>query len=311
MDLRQLRTFVHIAELHSFTRAAAFLHVSQPALSRQVRLLEEELGINLFHRHGHGAELTRDGALFLDRSKKLLSDFETLKLDFHARGKVTGATGNVSVGLPVPATRFLDTRFMTEFSSQFSGISLRIVEGFSALLHEWLLSGSLDLAVLYGPRQSRILTCEPVVAEDLYAICAASDEDRARKSITARELTERPLILPNRPHVLRDLVDRLPYPEPAIIEVGAITLMIEMARADRGYCILPRSAVDNAVASGTVVALPIHEPNLSWEVSICHSNLQPLSAAAEVVRHVMRKELIRMVHEHGWQARLVDPRDYP
>jgi LysR family nitrogen assimilation transcriptional regulator len=306
MDFRQLRTFVHIAELHSFTRASASLHVSQPALSRQMRLLEEELGIKLLHRYGHGVKITEDGRMFLDRCRQLISEFEGLKRDFQAHGRDATTTGSVSVGLPVPATRFLGSTFIGDFNTHYSGIALRIVEGFSAMLHEWLLSGSLDLAIIYGPTRSKILTSEPVLVEDLYAITAATPENRLRTSISATELASGPLILPNRPHILRDLVDQLPFKCPSFIEVGAITMMIELARAGKGYSILPHSAVDAAIAAGDIVALPIHGPNLSWEVSICYSNLRPLSAPAEVMRRLIRKELIRMVIEGHWTARLID-----
>ncbi len=244
--------------------------------------------------------------MFLDRCKALLSEFENLRRDFHTRGKEATTTGSVSVGLPVPATRFLGRTFISDFNSHYSGISLRIVEGFSALLYEWLLSGSLDLAILYGPTHSKILTSEPVLVEDLYAITAATPENRQRSSISAAELASAPLILPNRPHVLRDMVDQLHFKNLSFIEVGAITMMIELARAGKGYSILPHSAVDGALAAGDIVALPIHEPNLSWEVSICYSNLRPLSAPAEVMLRLVRKELVRMVREGHWTARLTN-----
>jgi LysR family nitrogen assimilation transcriptional regulator len=85
MDIRKIRTFVHIAELGSYSRAATFLHVSQPALSRQMRLLEGELNLSLFHRHGHGVELTDEGLAFLDRCRDVLMDFEQLRQDFRSR----------------------------------------------------------------------------------------------------------------------------------------------------------------------------------------------------------------------------------
>ncbi len=305
MDLRQIRTFVHIAELHSFTRASAFLNVSQPALSRQMKLLEEDLGIKLFHRHGHGVDLTNDGAAFLERCRQVLSEFESLRKDFLTRGQGAGVTGTASLGLPVPATRFIGRAFLADLYREHSGVSLRVVEGFSALLHEWLLSGSLDLAILYGPRPSKILTTEPLLIEDLHAIVAVNDINRYRPWISAEELAEMPLILPNRPHVLRSLVDQLNLRKVKIIEVGAISMMIELARAGQGVTILPRSAVDSALLSGDLIALPIHEPNLSWDVSVCYSNVRPLSGAAEIVLRLLRKEIRTKVHQGTWKARLI------
>src|SRR3546814_17248555 len=82
MDIRKIRTFVYVSELKSFTRASVFLHISQPALSRQIRLLEEEVGVKLFVRSGHGVELTEQGTIFLDRSVGFLSQFASLRADF-------------------------------------------------------------------------------------------------------------------------------------------------------------------------------------------------------------------------------------
>lgn len=79
MDFKQVRYFVHVADLRNVTRAAAVLCISQPALSRQMRLLELELGTKLFHRHGHGVVLTSNGDLFLDRCAHLLNQFEDVR----------------------------------------------------------------------------------------------------------------------------------------------------------------------------------------------------------------------------------------
>ncbi len=87
MEIRHLRSFVHVAELRSLTRAAAFLRISQPAISRQMRLLEAELKTTLFHRHGHGVTLTHAGELLFERSTALLTEFENLRQDIAAPGR--------------------------------------------------------------------------------------------------------------------------------------------------------------------------------------------------------------------------------
>ena len=141
--------------------------------------------------------------------------------------------------------------------------------------------------------------------EDLYAIMAATPKNRDRSFIAAEELTGAPLILPNRPHVLRDLVDELNFKRLVIVEVGALSMMVEMAKSGKAHTILPRSAVDSALATGGLVALPIHEPNPSWEVSVCYSKVRPLSSAAEIVLKLLRTELRPKVRVGEWQARLV------
>jgi LysR family transcriptional regulator, nitrogen assimilation regulatory protein len=300
MDLRQIKTFVHIADLRSFTRAAAFLHLSQPALSRQMRLLEQELRLKLFNRRGHGIELTNEGIAFLGRCQDILSEFEQLRQDFQSRGAKKSAMGTVSIGLPVPATRFATPRLLAAARESHPGLSVRFVEGFSALLHEWLLSGSLDLAILFEPRTSKILTSEPLLVEDLYAIVAAKKTPRRSQFLEAQELQSTTLILPHRPHILRDLVDSLQLKQQSVMEVDSTSLMIELARAGVGTTILPRGSVEHAVRARDVVALPIVNPPLSWQVTVCYSRLRPLNLGTKVTLDLLRKEITRKVKMGEW-----------
>ncbi|MCP1677236.1 LysR family nitrogen assimilation transcriptional regulator [Natronocella acetinitrilica] len=301
MDIRQIRTFVYVAELQSFTRASAFLHISQPALSRQIRILENEVGIKLFHRSGHGVEITEQGRVLLDRCVSFLNQFESLRTGFEPKAHSLYCSGEVTVGLPVPATRFIGQDFLARFKKKHLGISLKIAEGFNPLIHEWLLSGSIDLAILYGSFSSSILGRELLAVEDLFAIGAATPENLARSTISAAELVKETLILPHRPHILRTIVDELGS-DASIIEVNAITLMFEMARSGQGYAILPGNALNPAIATGDVVALKIKNPTLNWEVGIWHSNLQELSEPVQLVRDMIREEVVHMVEKRRWSA---------
>jgi LysR family nitrogen assimilation transcriptional regulator len=303
VDLRQIKTFVHIGELRNYTRAAAFLHVSQPALSRQMRLLEAELNLKLFSRHGHGVELTNDGLSFLDRCRDFLTEFEQLREDFQSRATKKAAIGTVSIGLPVPATRFVTAQLLDDVRRDYPGLSVRLVEGFSALLHEWLLSGSLDLAILFEPRTTKILTSKPLLVEDLFAILSAKKASRRQKFVDAQDLESATLILPHRPHILRDLVDSLHLKQVQIMEVDSTSLMVELARSGRGVTILPQGSVELAVRTGDVVALPILNPTLSWQVSVCYSSVRPLTLGARVMLDLIRKEIFRKVSTGEWVAR--------
>jgi len=300
MDLRQIKTFVHVADLKSFTRAASFLRISQPALSRQMRLFEEELGKKLFHRHGHGISLTNDGVLLLERCTALLNEFENIRMDFSSREKLSMVTGTVGIGIPVPASRLIGDLIESEHTAAVPGISLRIVEGFSALIHEWLISGSIDLAILYGPRISKVVDREILAIEQQQAIMTATEENRARKSISLAELASAPLIVPHKPHIIRDMLE-IRGLHPKILEIDAITIMVALARAGKGSTILPLTAVQDAVDAGHVVAVPI-EGEFTWEVSICYSNLRPLSEAAQVAVRLIREEVRRLIESGKWAS---------
>jgi LysR family nitrogen assimilation transcriptional regulator len=304
MDFRQIRSFVHVADLCSFTKASAFLGISQPALSRQMRLLEEELGTQLFHRTGHGVSLTLTGLALLERCTKLLNEFESIRRDFATSATKSRVTGSVGIGLPIPIAQYFAQPFLQNFQARFPGISLRIVEGFSALLHEWVLSGSIELAISYGPRPSKALKTSLLLNEDLYAIGAATAENRAKGALTPTELGLCNMILPHRPHVLRDVVDQLDITPKSVIEADALTLMLELASTGHGYTLLGLNAVKHAVAAGKVVAIPIHKPSLNWDLSVCYSSLRPMNDATKSVITAMREEFRRLVRNGEWIARL-------
>jgi LysR family nitrogen assimilation transcriptional regulator len=268
MDYRQIRYFVHVADLRNVTRAASVLRISQPALSRQMHLLEDELGTKLFHRHGHGVVLTANGALFLDHCTRLLADFEDVRKTFDRTPGNSEITGVVGVGMPVPMIGIFADPFVSRFKKAHPGISLRIAEGFSALLHEWLLSGSMDLAMLYGVRPSKVLVQERLLVEDLVLI-APSNAPFAQvgRSIYLREVGDVPLILPNRPHGIRDIVDKAIVKPGAVIEVDALTLMIELVRAGKGATLMPRLSFSH-VTDNSIVAMPLADAGMNWDVSL-------------------------------------------
>ncbi len=305
MEIRHIRSFVHVAELRSLTRAAAFLRLSQPALSRQIRLLESELKTTLFHRHGHGVALTRSGELLFERSAALLTEFENLRQDIAAPGRVARhLTGTVSIGVSISVSPLLAHPFLENCRKLYPGITLKLVEGFSSLINEWLLSGSIELAMLYGPPTGNVITQVPLLEEDLFAIGAPSPENCNRAFVTAHDLGKYQLILPHRPHPIRELALQSGIRPAAVIEVDAMGIMLELARAGVGYTILPGPAVMREMASGTVARIPIREPGLSWTVSLGYANWRPLSAAAEAIFRLMRSEIASLVHQGRWPARI-------
>jgi LysR family nitrogen assimilation transcriptional regulator len=305
MEIRHLRSFVHVAELRSLTRAAAFLRISQPAISRQMRLLEAELRTTLFHRHGHGVTLTHAGELLFERCTALLTEFENLRQDIATPGrKARTVSGIVSVGVPISVSSMLAHPFLETCRNLYPGITLKLVEGFSSLINEWLLSGSIELAILYGPPSGNVVTHIPLLTEDLFAIGAATAENRSRPFFLPRELNRQRLILPHRPHPIRELALQAGIRSTSVIEVDALGIMVELARTGIGYTILPAPAVSSDVAAGTVVRIPIRDPAFSWPVSLCYANWRPLSPAAEAIFRMLRTEVASLVHQGRWSGRL-------
>src|SRR3954462_10794970 len=204
MDLKQLEYFVRVAELGSFTRAAIELDVAQPALSRQVRLLEVELRQDLLLRNGRGAVPTEAGQVLLEHGRGILHQVQRARDDLgRLRG---GLSGRVSLGLPSSVARVLAVPLIRAFREAMPEARLSIGEALSAGLTEGLASGRLDIAVLYNAQPSRELDVEPLIEEDLMVVRAGPPglhEDPPPGPVELRDVARMPLIIPTRPNAIR------------------------------------------------------------------------------------------------------------
>ena len=209
MDLKQLEYFVRVAELSSFTRAAHAIGIAQPALSRQVRLLEVELRQNLLLRNGRGATPTEAGQLLLDHARGILHQVERAREDL---GRVRGAlAGRVAIGLPPTLARVLTVPLTRAFRRELPEAQLSISEGLSTGMQEGLIQGRLDLALLYDAAALPELEIQPLFEELLLLVQARPPgllEDPPALPIALREIAAIPLVIPSRPNAIRMHVER-------------------------------------------------------------------------------------------------------
>lgn len=300
-----MRVFVHVADQRSLSRAGTVLKLSQSAVSRQISRFEDAVGAKLFHRHGHGVELTDTGAHLFRRCKRILADVEALESDLWKQTR-PGVTGSVTLGVPAPMAARLAGPFLDRFAEDYPGVSLRVVEGFSSFLHEWLLGGTIDLAILYGPRPSTIIDATELLVENLFAIGAPAY--RGRDHISLEELNRDALIVPHAPHVIRAILNDTGIQPARYVEVDALSLMVELAHQGKGFSLLPLTAVRQELLSGYVSALPISGQDLSWSVSLCRNDLRPMNPAMQVLFDHVREEVAAMVRSGQWAARQEPPR---
>ena len=214
MDLKQLEYFVRVAELGSFTRASIALDIAQPALSRQIRLLEVELRQSLLTRNGRGALPTEAGTLLLKHGRGILHQVEVAREEL---GAVRGAlAGRVSIGLPPSLSRLITVPLTRAFMKQLPQAHLTLTEGFSVLMHDGLRVGNLDMAVLYNAEHSPEVEMTTLHTEELVLISKKADAGakgksrdipRKRQPISLSEVANLPLILPSRPNAFRILIE--------------------------------------------------------------------------------------------------------
>src|ERR1700675_197508 len=302
MDLKQLEYFRHVAELGSFTRAASFLSVVQPALSRQVRQLEVELGQSLFDRNGRGVVLTDAGARLLEHTRGILAQVGRARQELEDQRN--GDSGHFALGLPPSLGSSVTVPLVKAFALSLPNARLATVEGLSAYILEWLNVGRVDCALVYNATASATVDLLPLLDDQLYLIAplAASTVNGAaapRESITLSALADYPLIIPSRPHALRMSVENALASVDRKIrvahEIECIPAVIDLVRQGHGFAVLPLNAVKSTPWGDEVGVVPIFPPFPKTSFSIAISAQRPkaplMRKAIEVIRDIVRQEI--------------------
>ena len=260
MDLRQLEYFVRVAELGGFTRAAIALGVAQPALSRQVRLLEVELRQNLLARNGRGAVPTEAGQVLLEHARGILHQVDRAREELaRLRG---GLAGRVTLGLPPSVARALAVPLMQAFRRQLPDARLSITEALSAGMQEQVASGRLDIAVLYNAQPLPGLDIAPLASETLLLVRRADGDGHADDaSLTLPEVARLPLVIPTRPNAIRmhieaEMANAGCRPDVAL-EIDGVAAILDLVADGAGCAILSRHALVGAARPASFQTCPI------------------------------------------------------
>lgn len=301
MDLKQLEYFVHVAELGSFTRASNVLNIAQPALSRQVRLLEVELRQNLLIRNGRGVTTTEAGKLLLEHGRGILHQVERAREDL---GRVRGAlAGRVTVGLPPSISRMMTVPLTREFRKRLPNAILSISEGLSISMQEWLLAGRLDIALIYNPAPSADLDTIPLTEEDLYLVTRRSGNAQS-SPVSLKDIANLPLVIPNRPHAIRMLIETQMAGigcKPLIsLEIDGVPAILDLVADGAGHAILSKYAVATAANPDAYLINPIVKPRLVSKLS--------LATASGRITTLTQKAMLELIQE---VAREVFGKNFP
>ena len=280
VDLKQLEYFVRVAELGSFTRASIALDVAQPALSRQVRLLEVELHQSLLVRNGRGATPTEAGKLLLAHGRGILHQVERAREEL---GRVRGSlAGRVAIGLPPTLARVLTVPLTRAFREQLPDARLSISEGLSTVMQEWLLNGRLDIAVLYNAQPANGIEMMPLLTEYLMLVQARPPgllEDPPPPPIALHDVARLPLVIPSRPNAIRMHVEAEMAGigcRPLIaLEIDGVSAILDLVADGAGCAVLPRNAVASSIRPSAFTVRMISEPALRTRLSLVTSSLRP------------------------------------
>jgi LysR family nitrogen assimilation transcriptional regulator len=306
MDIKQLRLFSTVAEFGGFSRAAVVLSIAQPALSRHIKALETELGVQLLYRNGRGIVLTEAGKLLNRHAKDILETAARAKGDIAALQ--SSPRGSVIIAMPPSVGSVLTVPLVEQFRAKYPDISMRVMEGFSGHVLEWLLTGKIDVAVLYNaPRMSNVLS-EPLLRDELFLLGAMNDPcSLPPRTVQAKELAEIPMILPAQPHGLRLLTDQVLGKADIVpkieIEVEAMPSTLNLVERGLGYTLLSYSTVHHLVEAKRIKVWSIVRPQITRELVLGTSTQRPTTTATRALADVVRKQVRELVRQGLWRPR--------
>lgn len=305
MTIKQLRYFLRVAELRSFSKAAAYLRVAQPALGLQVRKLEDELGVKLLNRHSRGATPTEAGLLLREHALVILRQVERAALS--VTDLAGPPRGRVAVGVTPTLNLILAAQLVERCRSAYPEISLSIVDGMSEFLMEWLENDRLDLAYSYNPSAVQGLVCEKLLTEDLCLIGPPPPSADAPGTASLSELAGLPLILPSAAVGLRALVEEAAAARKIelniVLEIDSVAAMKDVVAKEFGFAVLPIGAVRREVEDGRLTARTFVRPALSRDMYLAYSAKRPASKATAAIREIMRDVAYENIATGAWSWR--------
>lgn len=289
MDLKALRAFRSVADHGSFSRAAAVQSVAQSILSRQISALEAEVGGRLFHRTGRGVLPTELGEQLLPRATALLADsqaFEDL-----ARGLRENPSGIVVVGMVPIAARAFVGPLSAKLQKIYPRVRLRVLEGYSGQVEEWLASGRVDIALFNRVRRGKVRGAEQIIRTELFLLGARRNPAVRQPEIAFRELAGVPLVLPAQPNSITSYYMSLAASQHfelnIALEAGS-TAMLKDAIMQAGLCAInPRQILPRELEAGEIRASRIVRPTIVQTTWLALGSQRPLSEAARIVSRLV------------------------
>ncbi|CAD5367168.1 Transcriptional regulator [Rubrivivax sp. A210] len=306
MEFRQLRYFIGVVEAGSLLQASTRLHVAQPALGQQIAALEHGLGAQLFERSSRGMSLTEAGRIFLEHARVVLADADRAREA--VRSSKAAPSGAVSLGLPTTVGLVATVPLLSACRERYPQIRLRVVEGYSGFLREWLQAGRLDLSLLYGDAIDAALAKRPLLDDRLALVTSAAGKAPPRRP-TLHDLARWPLVLPGPDHGLRRIIDDACGPLgialDVVAEIESLSSVKRAVEAGLGATILPKGSVAEEIAAGRLRASDIASPGMSRRVVCATSVTRPGTTAGTAVMNLVSEVLRQMVDDGSWPARWI------
>ena len=296
MKLQQLRYLIQVAESGSFTKAATTLNIAQPALSKQIRLLEADLGVLLFNRDGRGVETTAAGRELVQRAGVLFNDLYDMRRSVMKYQDIV--EGNITIGIMPMLGAHVVPELLLRARELHPNVRVNVTVGMSHAIHEWVISGRVDFGIVStASGATPYLVYEHLGGDRLQFVTSMSDSPSEEGgAVTLAEALLHPLVIPTKANGIRALIDscaaKLGVTIEPVLEVDSIEIIKRLIQTGIGRTILPRFSVADEVARGEFRSDPIVDLDLDYEVAICFPAERPLSPIASAIASILREVVI-------------------
>ena len=290
MELRHLRYFEAVARHSHVTRAAAELHIAQPALSKQISQLEQELGVALFDRVGRNVRLTEAGEALLPHARAAMTQVEAARAEMAER--IGLRRGRATIGTPPTVGTQLLPTVLAAFNKRYPGIELRLHEAGVQTLLDLLETGLTDVAVVTLPVEDEHLTVVPLFTEEM-VIAVWKDHPLAnRTAVKIGDLKDEPWVLSPENYELREATlnacQAAGFTPRVVLDGGETDTLLRFVVAGIGVALVPRLAVQN---TNDLVALPVSDQKLQRSLGLVWRGDRAASPAARAMREFLVEEL--------------------
>ena len=291
VDFRKLKSFVKVVDAGSVSRAAGLLRTAQPALSQQIAALESHFKHKLLLRSNHGIVPTEAGLILYRHAQLLLKQIEQAQIDIDQSTKALA--GRVSIGLATySASSTLSLPILKEMSTLHPQIIVHINDSFGHVLSELIMTGKMDMAMIYGSGPIKGVKLQPLFREELYLVSPAGPVAKkpTDEPLPLSALADVKLLLPSQGHFLRRLIDeslaRARVTPNVASEIESVSALGAAVTEGLGSAILPASVASASSFAGVGVRRLVR-PAIEATVSLCISDHLPLSEPALATRSVL------------------------
>ena len=288
MDFHHLKYFVEVADQKSFSKAARNLHISQSAISRTIKSLEDELGVVLFMRNAKAVDLTDGGTIFLTHAKRVVFMFEHLKTDFENEFKLE--QGSILIGLPPITDAPIFAQLLGEFKKYYPQIDLELYEHGSKKVEISVQEGLIDIGIICTKPHAKEFDSFYLTSDPLHVILPKSNPLAGYKEISLEQLSEESFVLYRDDFNLHDEIVKackhVGFQPHIVFETSQRDLMLQTVSADLGVALLPsrlcpRPDEDTSV-SRNVVVKPLINPEITHTLYVIWKRGHYLSHASQL-----------------------------